>query len=72
LTSKLKLLHGSLYYGPDILIEVIEKNTGNLAKIIIGEVKYTANKSYMIQGSEELLEYTSTLLMKSSCYKNLL
>ena len=50
---------------PDILLEVIEKNTGNLAKIIVGEVKYTANKSYMIQGLEELLEYIYFVKEKS-------
>lgn len=42
---------------PDILIEICRKDTNDLVKIIIGEVKYTTNKNYIIKGLEELLEY---------------
>jgi hypothetical protein len=49
----------SIWSGrPDILVEVINKNTSKLEKLIIGEVKYTQNDSYVIQGLKELVEYT--------------
>ncbi|MDK2864439.1 MAG: hypothetical protein PWP37_631 [Thermotogota bacterium] len=42
---------------PDILIEVRDKLTGTLEKIIIGEVKYTIDENYMLEGLKQLLEY---------------
>jgi len=42
---------------PDILVEVYHKSTNQLDKIVIGEVKNTANIDYAITGMEELLDY---------------
>ncbi|QTA37582.1 hypothetical protein JYK00_07570 [Thermosipho ferrireducens] len=42
---------------PDILIEIRDTRTYELKKVIIGEVKYTTDKSYILQGLKELLEY---------------
>ena len=42
---------------PDILIEIRNKKSGKLEKIIIGEVKYTIDENYMLEGLKQLLEY---------------
>jgi hypothetical protein len=42
---------------PDIIIEVRNKETNKLEKVILGEVKYTTDKNYVLQGLRELLEY---------------
>jgi hypothetical protein len=42
---------------PDFLIEIQEKETGRLDKLIIGEVKNTSNIDYAVKGMEELLDY---------------
>lgn len=42
---------------PDILLYKLDRNTGKLQKVLIGEVKYSANKSYLKKGIRELLEY---------------
>ncbi|WP_237738192.1 hypothetical protein [Caldicellulosiruptor sp. F32] len=42
---------------PDILIEVRNKNNGELVKLVIGEVKYTTDREYMMEGLYQLLEY---------------
>ncbi|MGL4762502.1 MAG: hypothetical protein ACRCWG_13730 [Sarcina sp.] len=47
-----------LYNGrPDILLEIRNRDTEKLEKIIIGEVKYTNKRDYVIEGLKELLEY---------------
>lgn len=59
-------LSDSLWSGrPDILVEVVDRNTGKIKKIIIGEVKYTTDRDYMIQGLKELLEYVYYIKEKS-------
>ncbi|CQR46580.1 hypothetical protein BN1058_00849 [Paraliobacillus sp. PM-2] len=42
---------------PDFLLEVREKETNKLVKMIIGEVKNTSDLKYAITGLEELLDY---------------
>src|SRR5205085_2007404 len=42
---------------PDILVEVREKASGRLTRIVIGEVKYTNRMDYAITGLYELIDY---------------
>jgi hypothetical protein len=42
---------------PDIIVEVFQKKTNELVKLIIGEVKNTNKIEYAITGMEELLDY---------------
>lgn len=42
---------------PDILIEVVDENTGELTELVIGEVKNTNSISYAKEGLWELSEY---------------
>ena len=57
----------SLWGGrPDILLERYDKQK-NLISIFIGEVKYTNNRNYIIQGLKELLEYMA-LIKKDNQY----
>ncbi len=42
---------------PDILIEVYHKETKELSKVIIGEVKHTRNRDYAVRGLRELIDY---------------
>lgn len=42
---------------PDIIVEVYQKTTNNLVKLIIGEVKNTSKIDYAVTGLEELLDY---------------
>ncbi|OCA86167.1 hypothetical protein [Bacillus sp. FJAT-27986] len=42
---------------PDVLIEVYSQATGELAKLIIGEVKHTRSVEYAMVGLKELLDY---------------
>lgn len=42
---------------PDILIEVVDANTGDLKELVIGEVKNTDSISYAKEGLWELSEY---------------
>lgn len=42
---------------PDFLVEMYEKDTSKLARIIVGEVKNTRNRNYVMTGLEELLDY---------------
>ncbi|MFC1890854.1 hypothetical protein ACFLZT_00505 [Thermodesulfobacteriota bacterium] len=52
---------GSLWGGrPDILLEKYDEND-NLDSILVGEVKYTQDKGYAIQGLRELLEYLALI-----------
>ncbi|HCD09895.1 MAG TPA: hypothetical protein DEQ01_06045 [Thermoanaerobacter sp.] len=58
---------GNIFWSgrPDIIIEIIDKNTGRIVKVILGEVKYTTDREYMIQGLKELLEYVYYIKEKS-------
>lgn len=42
---------------PDILIEVFERDTHKLVKLVIGEVKYTNRPEYIVTGLRELTDY---------------
>lgn len=42
---------------PDIIINVKDKETNKLKKLVLGEVKYTLNKEYALEGLKELIEY---------------
>ncbi|ADQ41796.1 hypothetical protein Calkr_2353 [Caldicellulosiruptor acetigenus I77R1B] len=42
---------------PDILVEIRNKSNGELVKLVIGEVKYTTDRDYMMEGLYQLLEY---------------
>lgn len=53
--------------NPDIIIERYDKETDELDKIFIAEVKDTVNKRYAITGLRELLEYMS-LVMENDDY----
>ncbi|MCK8825678.1 hypothetical protein [Fuchsiella alkaliacetigena] len=46
---------------PDLLIEVIDTKSGNLKKVIIGEVKYTDRIATAKQGLQELADYLELL-----------
>ncbi|MFW6243288.1 MAG: hypothetical protein ACOC2W_03925 [bacterium] len=54
---------GNYYWEgrPDIIIEVEDKDTNDLEKIIIGEIKYTRNFNTIKQGMYELLDYLKLL-----------
>jgi len=63
---------GNIFWSgrPDIIIEIIDKNTvdkntGRIVKVILGEVKYTTDREYMIQGLKGLLEYVYYIKEKS-------
>jgi hypothetical protein len=51
---------------PDIILEKHDKD-GRLVSIFIGEVKYTQDRGYAIQGLKELLEYMA-LIKKNGTY----
>ncbi|MFX0196312.1 MAG: hypothetical protein ACFFCW_09345 [Candidatus Hodarchaeota archaeon] len=54
----------SLWGGrPDIVLEKYDENN-NLLSILMGEVKYTQDKGYAIQGLKELLEYMALIKAK--------
>jgi len=54
----------SLWGGrPDILLEKYDKK-GKLISVFIGEVKYTDDKGYAVQGLRELLEYMALIKEK--------
>lgn len=42
---------------PDIIINIRDKESNNLKKLLFGEVKYTLNKDYALEGLKELMEY---------------
>jgi hypothetical protein len=51
-------LQDSMWSGrPDFLVEVREIHSNRVVKIVIGEVKYTKNKDYAVQGMRELIDY---------------
>ncbi|MEA1993394.1 MAG: hypothetical protein U9N35_03225 [Euryarchaeota archaeon] len=63
-----KHLHDSLWGGrPDIILEKYDEND-KIVSVLIGEVKYTDNKNYAIQGLRELLEYIA-LIREGETYK---
>ncbi len=45
---------------PDIILEM-RSNDQNLIKVLIGEVKYTNDRTYAINGLRELLEYMALI-----------
>ena len=57
---------------PDFLIEVRDKETKILKRIILGEVKYTIDYNYMLEGLRQLLEYMYFMKYKNKeyIYKN--
>lgn len=59
-----------IFWGgrPDLLILKINKKDENIEGIVIGEIKYTNNKTYMYQGLEELLEYIYFLKDRDNKY----
>lgn len=58
----------SLWGGrPDIVLEKIDK-TDQIVSILIGEVKYTQDKDYAIQGLKELLEYMAFIRHKGKYF----
>jgi len=42
---------------PDIILYKLDRETGALQNVLVGEVKYSNNKSYLKSGIRELLEY---------------
>jgi hypothetical protein len=42
---------------PDIILYKLDRDTGALQNVLLGEVKYSDNKSYLKSGIRELLEY---------------
>src|SRR5699024_3382926 len=42
---------------PDFLVEIRKKETGELVRLIVGEVKNTKNIDYATTGMRELLDY---------------
>lgn len=53
---------------PDIIIEVYSKETGDLKKVIIGEVKDTKRTEYAITGLRELMDYMELVKDKNGNY----
>ncbi len=50
---------GTLWSGrPDILMMKRQRDTDSLEAVLFGEVKYTQDEQYMVEGLEQLLEYT--------------
>jgi hypothetical protein len=54
---------------PDILLEKYDLNN-NIKSIFIGEVKYSENKNYAINGLKELLEYIALIKENESYVEN--
>lgn len=53
---------------PDIIIEIRNIKNGNIEKIILGEVKYTEDRNYAIEGLKELLEYMNYIKNSNNNY----
>lgn len=52
----------SIWSGrPDLLLEIRKKETGELVKVIIGEVKYTNRTEYATTGLRELVDYVTLM-----------
>jgi hypothetical protein len=58
----------SLWGGrTDIVLEKVDE-TGQIISILIGEVKYTQDKDYAVQGLKELLEYMALIKHKGKYF----
>lgn len=55
---------------PDIVVEVYDKKTENLQKVIIGEVKHTVNLGYAKTGLRELADYIHLIKDEDDYYLN--
>jgi hypothetical protein len=53
---------------PDIIVEVYSKETGELKKVIIGEVKDTKRTEYAITGLRELMDYMELVKDKNGVF----
>lgn len=53
---------------PDIVVEIFDKETNALRKVIIGEVKYTKSVEYTITGLRELLDYMKLVKDRNGTY----
>jgi len=54
---------------PDIIVERYDE-TNRLVSVLIGEVKYTDDDSYAIQGLKELLEYIALIRLEGAYFEN--
>jgi hypothetical protein len=60
---------GSLWNGrPDLLVEVYKKDTAELVKVVIGEVKHTSKIEYAKIGLRELVDYMKFIKVSSGHY----
>lgn len=55
---------------PDIVLEITNKETNKLEKVVLGEVKYTSDVSYAITGLQELYDYIMLVKDKNNQYLN--
>lgn len=55
---------------PDILVVIRSKVTGDLVKLIIGEVKNTVEKGYAAEGLKQLLDYIAFVKYKNQYILN--
>jgi hypothetical protein len=73
--EELTMRTGVLWGGrPDLILEKYDAESNKLLSVFIGEVKYTDNKDYALQGLQELLEYMAFLKRKGQYvekYENL-
>lgn len=53
---------------PDIIVQITDKVTDELVKLILCEVKYTQRKDYMLTGLEELMDYIMLVRDKMKIY----
>ena len=53
---------------PDIIVEVYRKDSGELVKILIGEVKDTKRAEYAVVGLRELVDYMELVRDKNGMY----
>ncbi|WP_121615364.1 hypothetical protein [Virgibacillus halodenitrificans] len=53
---------------PDILVEVYDKASSELKKLVIGEVKHTTRVEYAITGLRELVDYMKLVRNKNGSY----
>lgn len=55
---------------PDIIVEVKKKQTYQLEKVVLGEVKNTSRLDYAVKGLSELVEYINLVKDKNGGYVN--
>ncbi len=53
---------------PDIIVEILDKKTSELKKVVLGEVKYTNRLEYVITGLRELMDYMKFVRDKKGNY----